>query len=224
MVREHPSFANGGDLEILGPKHACLSCLLRLRGEWPLVDGKNQWCLMCACETDATAEMTLLLCVTTDELTILEDASQLDHEGAALYTCDNPGCTVALCAVCLLRHFGTEAMLAAGQARWGCPICTGLALAPFLPAPPSAVATALVLPTPPAPAPPAPAPPAPAPSAPAPPAAAPPTEPAVKKARVDKPTLAGGSAGSAVSSGSGSSSSGSSSSGSSSSGSASDAE
>ena len=214
-VRGHPCFAVGGDLEKLGPKPACLECLTRLRGGWVLANGKHCWCLVCGCETKTVDEMMLLLNVTTVERTILENADQLDDgEGAALYLCDNDGCKVAMCALCLLRHFGPAAMHEAGQASWACPICAGLQLAPFSPAPPPAAAAA---PDPEAP----PAPPAPAPLAPASPAPGLPTEPAVKKARVDKPNLDGGSSGS---SGSGSSGSGSSGSGSSGSGSGSDAE
>ena len=169
-VRHHPSYAVGGVLENLGSKLACLDCLGRLKTEWPLdEDGNHQWCNICACETNKVKKMVEQLCVTKDERMILDANKQLDKEGAALYVCDG-ACPVALCAACLLRHFGVKALLnAAEQGHWECPICTE--------------------PAPPVPAPPAPAP---APPAEAPPAEAPPTEPAFKKARVDEPTLAEG--------------------------------
>lgn len=81
---------------------------------------------MCGCETDRVAEMIKLLCVTKDERKILEQSRQLDKQGAALYVCDGADCPVAMCAVCLFRLFGTQAMLDADQGHWECPICTGL--------------------------------------------------------------------------------------------------
>ena len=191
-ARPHPSFSDGGALGALGSQLACLLCMQRLGGKWPLKKGedgeeKHGWCLACGCETDKIAEMTQQLCVTEHELKILEEHGQLDNEGAALYVCDEAKCKVAMCAVCLYRLFGSKAMLDADQAgHWGCPICTGMAVASQ-----PAVAAALAPPAPPAPAPPAPAP-------------APPAEPAVKKARLDEPTGAGGSGLSSSSSSSGS--------------------
>ena len=162
-ARPHPSFSLGGDLGSLGRQLACLRCLERLNGEWPLKSGKkgkeqHQWCLVCGCETDEVEALIELLCVTDDERTILEQHRQLDEHGAALYLCDGADCPVAMCAVCLSRLFGTQAMLDADQGHWECPMCTGLEVASH-----PAVASALAPPAP------------------------------VKKARLVEPTLAGGS-------------------------------
>ncbi len=68
--------------------------------------------------------------MTKQEHTALCESGMLDNgEGAALFTCEKPECPGAWCALCILRHFGREAMLDAdADARWECPPCAGLVL------------------------------------------------------------------------------------------------
>jgi hypothetical protein len=131
---EHPCFAQGGPLAGLGGQLACLLCLGRLRGAWPLTKKrKHGWCVVCACETDDTAGMKRQAGMTMQEYTALLKSGMVDNgEGAALFTCEKPECPGAWCALCILRHFGTQAMLDADAGvHWACPICAGAVLAPL---------------------------------------------------------------------------------------------
>lgn len=126
---EHPNCAPGGPLAGLGMQLACRLCLVRLVGSWPLTEeGKHRWCVVCACETDDTAGMKRQAGMTMQEYTALLKSGMVDNgEGAALFTCEKPKCPGAWCALCILRHCGHEAMLAAdADARWECPPCAGL--------------------------------------------------------------------------------------------------
>lgn len=128
---EHPNCAPGGPLAGLGMQLACRLCLVRLVGSWPLTEeGKHRWCVVCACETDDTSGMRKQAGMTKQEHTALCESGMLDNgEGAALFTCEKPKCPGAWCALCILRHFGTQAMLAAdADAHWECPPCAGLVL------------------------------------------------------------------------------------------------
>ncbi len=128
---EHPNCAPGGPLEGLGMQLACRPCLARLVGSWPLTEeGKHRWCVVCACETDDTTGMKRQGGMTMQEYTVLCGSGMVDDgEAAALFTCEKPKCPGAWCALCILRHFGREAMLAAdADAHWECPPCAGLVL------------------------------------------------------------------------------------------------
>lgn len=119
-------FIKGARVQI-GDRRACLWCLARLIGKWPLKNGKHGWCLVCGCETESTSQMKKQLRLTEGEYNTPKQHGQLDKEGAALYTCDKKKCKVALCSPCLMRLFGAEAMLEASKAHhWECPICTRL--------------------------------------------------------------------------------------------------
>ena len=137
---EHPCFAQGGPLAGLGGQLACLLCLGRLRGAWPLakrkIEGecrKHGWCLMCGGQPKSISDMRAQLGMTMQEFSTLGQNGHVDdEESLPLFTCDNGQCPRSFCSLCVLRNWGIAAMLDADAGvHWACPICAGAVLAPL---------------------------------------------------------------------------------------------